>query len=115
MGTLYIGHFAEKIGNPSNPRFQAQHYLGYAEPSRKCGNRWISGYDARVQEHMEGRGAKITRYVIRRGIPIVFFPIKRKATRDEERKLKRAGHYNRLCPVCQQLAQDAHALDEAPF
>lgn len=115
MGTIYIGHFGEKIGNPRDPRFQAQHYVGFAEPSRKVGTRYISGFEARVQEHLEGRGAKITRYVVQRGIPIVFFQIKKRATREDERRIKNGGHYDKLCPVCQSLRENPAGLDEPSF
>ena len=30
MGTVYLLHFLEPIGNPANPRAMAQHYIGWA-------------------------------------------------------------------------------------
>ena len=30
QGTVYLLHFLEPIGNPTNPRAMAQHYLGWA-------------------------------------------------------------------------------------
>ncbi len=67
-GTIYIAHFAEKIGDPSRPRMHAQHYLGFAEP-------WH--FEARIQQHLDGRGARITKFVADKGIGMSFFVIKK--------------------------------------
>ena len=49
FNVCYLLHFDEPIGNPDNPRGQAQHYLGYANYLPR-----------RAEEHLTGRGAAIT-------------------------------------------------------
>jgi predicted GIY-YIG superfamily endonuclease len=102
MGTVYIAHFGQRIGNPEKSKGQAQHYVGYAEPWR---------FERRVREHLRGQGAKITRFVVAQGIPITFFPIKRGATKEDERRIKRAGHAPKLCPICSGRV----TIEEPPF
>jgi hypothetical protein len=56
-GTVYLLHFIRPIGNPDNPRGQAQHYLG-----------WSLTPERRLNAHRECRGAAIMREVSRQGI-----------------------------------------------
>lgn len=46
---VYLLHYKSPIGNLSNPRGQAQHYLGFT-----------SDLETRLAEHKNGKGAKIT-------------------------------------------------------
>ncbi len=85
---VYLLHFDQAIGNPANPRGQAQHYLGYADR-----------LDRRAMEHLTGRGAKITQALVARGIGFVIartWP----GDRTFERKLKNRKEATRLCPLC---------------
>jgi hypothetical protein len=50
-GTVYLLHFLEPIGNPTNPRAMAQHYIGIDLSGR------------RISEQTAGNGAAIVRHV----------------------------------------------------
>ncbi len=56
---IYILKFERKLGNYSNPRAQAQYYVGWCHDG---------GLDDRIREHRAGRGAAITRHAVRCGI-----------------------------------------------
>ena len=86
-GTVYLLHFLEPIGNPTNPRAMAQHYIGIDLSGR------------RISEQTAGNGAAIVRHVQARGIGFVVaatWP----GTRALERQLKNRKHASRFCPVC---------------
>jgi hypothetical protein len=88
QGTVYLLHFLEPIGNPSNPRAMAQHYIGWAAVAAK-----------RISVQTAGNGAAIMRAVQARGIGFVVaatWP----GTRGLERQLKNRKHASRFCPVC---------------
>lgn len=57
---IYILKFDRPLGDLSNPRGQAQYYLGYCEDGRLAD---------RLAEHRAGSGAAITRACVKRGIP----------------------------------------------
>jgi hypothetical protein len=85
--TVYLLHFLEPIGNHSNPRAMAQHYIGVD----------LNGH--RVEDHTAGVGAKIVNWVISRGIGFVV------AQRwpggvELEKQLKARKCAPRFCPVC---------------
>jgi|Tabmets5t2r1_1033131.scaffolds.fasta_scaffold311801_1 hypothetical protein len=89
-GTVYLLHFLEPIGNPTNPRAMAQHYIGWALVAAE-----------RVATHTTGNGAAIVRHVQARGIGFVVaatWP----GSRALERQLKNRKHASRFCPACQQ-------------
>lgn len=87
---VYLLHFDERIGGPGSKG--AQHYLGYAGPE---------GLWKRLRQHATGdHGAKITKAFRLRGIPYRLARTWPGATRDDERRLKRNGHVNRYCPIC---------------
>jgi len=89
MGTVYLLHFLEPIGNPSNPRAMAQHYIG-----------WGAVAAERIAVQTAGAGAAIVRAVQARGIGFVVaatWP----GDRALERRLKRRKCAPRFCPVCQ--------------
>jgi putative endonuclease len=86
-GTVYLLHFLEPIGNPTNPHAMAQHYLGVDLTGR------------RIQVQTAGAGAAIVRYVQAQGIGFVVaatWP----GGRALERQLKRRKHASRFCPIC---------------
>jgi hypothetical protein len=87
-GTVYLLHFLEPIGNPTNPHAMAQHYLGWA----------LVAAD-RISAHTAGHGAAIVRHVQARGIGFLVaatWP----GIRALERQLKRRKHASRFCPIC---------------
>jgi predicted GIY-YIG superfamily endonuclease len=87
-GTVYLLHFLEPIGNPTNPRAQAQHYLGYSrQPER------------RISIHTQARGAAIVRHVQQQGIGFLVvrtWP----GNWQLERQLKARKKARQLCPAC---------------
>jgi hypothetical protein len=87
VGTGYLIHFAERIGREG--RNGAQHYIG-----------WASNVEARVIDHRRGNGAAIMAEVSRRGIDWEVVRLYPGWTRHDERRRKRAGHFDRDCPVC---------------
>lgn len=94
---IYLLHYEETIGNPDNPRGQAQHYMGYAEETR---------LEERIEEHRRGQGARITRAFAENGIPFVLaacWP----GDRSKERRLKRWHKHRQLCPVCRRKVAKA--------
>jgi putative endonuclease len=91
---IYLIHFNAKIGNPNNPRGQAQHYLGST-----------FRLDRRMEEHLTGRGAALMRAVREQGIPWQIARIW-PGDRAFERRLKRRKEAPRLCPICRAAVQD---------
>ena len=87
MGTVYLLHFLEPIGNPANPHGMAQHYIG------------VDLTGKRIEVQTAGNGARIVAAVQARGIGFVVaatWP----GDRTLERRLKRRKHASRFCPVC---------------
>ena len=101
----YLLHFDAPLGNPDNPRAQARHYLGWAARLDRC-----------ALQHMQGKGAAITRAAVERGIGFV---VARTWSGDRslERKLKNRHEAPRLCPICRrrppagQLVMDLESED----
>ena len=88
MGTVYLQHFPEPIGNPANPRAMAQHYIGWGAVAAK-----------RISVQTAGNGAAIVRAVQAQGIGFVVAATWT-GTRGLERQLKNRKHASRFCPVC---------------
>lgn len=94
MSTVYLLHFERPIGNPTNPRAQAQHYLGFTGDLEK-----------RLKEHRKGwSGAGLVRAFRQAGIK---FRLARTWEGDGmlERKLKNRHNAPRLCPICRAQAE----------
>ena len=91
----YLLHFDVKIGNPDNPRGQAQHYLG------SCKH-----LPTRMQQHLRGEGARLTQVLRERNIGFVIARVW-PGDRAFERKLKRRKAGPRLCPICRKAARAA--------
>lgn len=89
LGTVYLIHFHRPIGNASNVRGQALHYMG-----------WAWNLEDRLERHRVGRGSHLMRAVMQQGIG---WDVVRtwNGDRSLERKLKNQKNASRLCPVCQ--------------
>ena len=85
---VYLIHFKRPIGDLSNPRGQARHYLGYADDLA-----------ARLEAHRNGNGAQLMEVVTDAGIP---WELARTWPGDRalERKLKDRHNAPKLCPIC---------------
>ena len=89
-GTVYLLHFDRALGNPTNHRALAQHYLG-----------WCYDLADRLATHRAGRGAHITRAAAERGIAwecVATWPGDYRL----EKRLKALKAGPRLCPHCGQ-------------
>ncbi len=91
MPYCYLIHFDRPVGNPDNPRGQAQHYLGWT------GKESLS---SRIARHRAGNGARLMAVVTQLGIHWEVVRTWPKATRGLERQLKNRHNAPRLCPVC---------------
>jgi predicted GIY-YIG superfamily endonuclease len=88
VGTIYLIHFDEPVGNLSHALSQASHYMG-----------WTSDLDKRLDRHRLGQGSSLMRHVEQSGIR---WSVVRtwQGTRDDERALKNQKNSKRYCPVC---------------
>lgn len=86
----YLIHFSKPIGNPNQPRGQAQHYLGYTTLPIK----------RRLEAHIKGRGARITQAAVLAGAELFVVRTWRPGTRGLERQLKNRKRNSHFCPVC---------------
>lgn len=85
--TLYIIHLWEPVGSEKH---QARHYVGATKD-----------YSRRMAEHHRGAAKKgLMAYARRAGIRWVSSILSLDASWEDERRIKRAGHYDRVCPVC---------------
>lgn len=89
MTTCYLIHLESKIGNPDNPRAQAQHYIGYTHSLAD-----------RIQRHLSGTGAALLRAARIRGIRWAVVRTWPGGGRDMEKKLKARKKAASLCPFC---------------
>jgi hypothetical protein len=87
-GTLYLLCFPD--GLQSRPGVFARHYLGWT------GN----GVEQRLAEHLSGQGSPLIKAAIERGMIPELVRTWERATRNDERKLKRSKNLPRLCPHC---------------
>jgi predicted GIY-YIG superfamily endonuclease len=88
MEGAYLLHFSPKGYH------HARHYLG-----------WAANIDARVAEHMAGRGSRLCAVVVAAGVTLELvrtWP----GGRDRERALKRRHSGVRLCPICKQAQKE---------
>jgi predicted GIY-YIG superfamily endonuclease len=81
-GTVYLLHFDQAVAG------HARHYTG-----------WASDLDARLEDHRQGRGARLMEVVRERGIG---WHLARtwEGTRTRERAIKARSEGPRLCPDC---------------
>ncbi len=86
---VYLLHFSQPI---APGRHTCQHYLGSAE-----------NVNARLAEHLTGRGARLTQVANERGISYRIVKVWKAEPgqgRQLERKLKRQKNGHKLCPIC---------------
>lgn len=89
-GQVYVLHFSRPIGTV---RQQAGHYAGFASYKR-------GGAAARVEEHREGRGARLTQVAVDNGVELQLAQVYDHCTRADERRLKNRGGLRRVCRIC---------------
>jgi hypothetical protein len=101
---VYLFHADEPIGDTSNPRGMARHYIGYAD-ELAC----------RIAIQLAGteRAAAIMRAFVAAGVGIELARIWPGASRRFERQLKRQKNApRRLCPICRGAYRYRQSLDE---
>jgi predicted GIY-YIG superfamily endonuclease len=92
-GVVYLLHFSRPISD----KHTAQHYAG-----------WAYRLDSRVNQHLKGRGARLTQVARERGITFEIaaaWP----GDRNFERKIKNSKNLRRYCPICRK-AHDPRQL-----
>lgn len=87
QGHLYIFHFNAPLGNLSNPRAQARHYVGFCED-----------LDRRITAHLAGKGAKLVAAALKQGL--VFELYHWPACLATEKLVKRRKETAVFCPAC---------------
>jgi len=87
MGEVYLFHFNAPLGNLSNPRAQARHYVGFSDD-----------LDARIKQHLAGKGAKIVAAALKQGL--VFELYHWPAPLASEKLIKRRKETHVFCPAC---------------
>ena len=88
---VYMLRYDEPAGNPDKPRASARHYIGYARDDR---------LEARIAEHRAGTcGAKLPMWFASQGIGFHVVRVWPNKGRKFERKLKKAGHFERHNPL----------------
>jgi GNAT superfamily N-acetyltransferase/2'-5' RNA ligase len=109
-GQVYLLHFdiepGKKVPNERDDAkkpFHARHYLG-----------WATDAQARIQQHYEGSGAKITQALKRKGISFTVARVWDGADRNFERRLKSQGGLSRHCPICHSLGLIPESRRRAP-
>lgn len=91
---VYLFHADEPIGNLSNPRAMARHYIGYADDLA-----------VRIAIQLTGnaQSAALMRAFIAAGVGVELARIWPGATRRFERQLKRQKNApRRICPICRE-------------
>ena len=87
-GTVYVLHF--EPGLPVTGKRIARHYIG-----------WTDGpVDARVEQHLQGRGSPLVAAVVAAGGAVTLERTWTGVDRHFERRLKRRHEASRLCPRC---------------
>lgn len=86
---IYLLHSSVPVG--TSGRNSAQHYLGWTPDGQ---------LHQRLADHRTGRGAAITRAYVRSGGTLYLVLTVAPGTRTLERQLKRRGHLERLCGLC---------------
>lgn len=87
MGEVYLFHFNAPLGNLSNPRAQARHYVGFSDD-----------LDSRIAAHLAGKGAKIVAAALRQGL--IFELYHWPAPLASEKLIKRRKETHVFCPAC---------------
>lgn len=87
MGEVYLFHFNAPLGNLSNSRAQAQHYLGFSDD-----------FDARMKKQLAGKGAKIVAAALKQGL--IFELYHWPACLATEKLVKKYKKTSAFCPAC---------------
>jgi hypothetical protein len=87
VGEVYLFHFNAPLGNLSNPRAQARHYLGFAED-----------LDSRIRKQLAGKGAKLVAAAMKQGL--IFELYHWPATLAVEKLIKARKQTSIYCPAC---------------
>jgi hypothetical protein len=87
MGEVYLFHFNAPLGNLSNPRAQARHYLGFTDD-----------LDSRIKKQLAGKGAKLVAAAIARGL--IFELYHWPAPLATEKLIKARKQTSVYCPAC---------------
>lgn len=96
---IYTLHF-----DPSCGRFQ--HYVGSARTDR---------LPARLHAHAHGYGASLTSRAAHRRCTLILVHLEPAETRDVERRIKRRGHFDKRCFLCNPaLAEPPYVADLQP-
>lgn len=110
---VYLIHFDAPLGDVSNPRGQARHYIGFTDDLA-----------ARLEAHRKGNGSAIMAAVGRAGIGWRLVRVWPDGDRAFERKLKNRHKAAQLCPICrgeelgapvQDVTLDWDAIPEIAF
>src|SRR5215510_5662916 len=89
IGTVYLLHLSAPLGNLSNARAQAQHYIGFC-----------LDLETRLKEHRAGWGSKLLAAAVARGITFEVVATWEHAPLAFEKVLKRRKEAPKLCPIC---------------
>lgn len=87
QGHLYIFHFNAPLGNLSNPRAQANHYVGFADD-----------LDSRIAKQLAGKGAKLVAAAMKQGL--IFELYHWPAPLATEKLVKKTKKTSLYCPAC---------------
>ena len=81
---VYLLHFERPVS-------RSQHYLGFTRDDR---------LNERLAEHLSGRGANLVKRVLAHGVAIYLARVFPQLTANDEKRLKAASHFDKLCPIC---------------
>ncbi|MEG4242967.1 hypothetical protein [Microcoleus sp. AT9b-C3] len=93
----YLIHWQPAIGNLTNPRGTASHYLGSTQ--KPVGDR--------LREHKSKVGARITKAAVEQGRELVLVRTWRGGWH-RERELKKLHNNRLLCPICNPRCDSKH-------
>lgn len=83
---VYLIHFDKKY-------YHAQHYIGFVdEPIHKL--------EKRIEYHKKGRGSKLLKVLVEKGIEFSVVRTWPDGDRNFERSLKNKKKASRFCPIC---------------
>lgn len=85
--TIYLLHAHRPVRN-------ARHYLGITRTDRLA---------KRVREHAHRRGSSLTAQLAAINDELLLARTWQDVSWEEERRMKQAGHYARLCPICPKM------------
>lgn len=81
---VYLLHFEKPVA-------RARHYLGFTRDDR---------LNERLTEHMSKKGARLTARAVDAGVAIYLARVFPQLTANDEKRLKAASHFDKLCPIC---------------